>query len=1302
MIQEHQGADTGVEVKCGSRSSKLVRCITRRPSSLERRTGRRITGILASTRMGARTMAIESEADALGSSGQSSHRVRPFLALEAGVIAQSPLRAEITAAYRRAERECLPPAMELARLDAAAAGAAQALAKRLVLAVREKENAVGRQGLLQGLLREFSLSSQEGVALMCLAEALLRIPDRSTREALIRDKLSRGDWRAHLGQSDSLLVNAAAWGLLVTGRLVTTTSEASLTAAITGLFGKGGAPLILAGVDMAVQLMSRQFVAGESIESALANTRERQTQGFRFSYDMLGEAALTAEDAERYFGDYAHAIRTIGTSAGLPAEGFGLHERPGISVKLSALHPRYCRAQRERVMGELQPRLKSLASLARSLDIGLNIDAEESFRLDLSLDLLEALCRDPDLEAWNGIGMAVQAYQRRAPQVIDWLIDIARQTGRRLTVRLVKGAYWDSEIKRAQVEGLNDYPVFTRKAYTDVVYLACARKLLGAQEAVYPQFATHNAHSLATIYHLVGPSPDPSRFEFQCLHGMGEPLYEEVVGPTEAGKLGCPCRIYAPVGSHRTLLPYLVRRLLENGANSSFVHRIADKRVPLDDLLADPVALAAGIEPCGAPHSLIPLPGALYGDSRANSAGIDLSDESELIRLSGALERSLERRWLAGPMLATERDASGEASEIRNPADHRDIVGRVVEAAREDVLAALDWAERTGAAWERTPATERARILERAADLFQAERDLLISLAVREAGKTLPNAVAEIREAVDYLRYYAAQIRTHLSNAPWRARGLIACISPWNFPLAIFTGQVGAALGAGNIVIAKPAEQTPLVAAEAVRLLRHAGVPPSALQLLPGRGETVGAMLVADPRVQGVMFTGSTEVAKLIQRSIAKRLDRFGQPVALIAETGGQNAMIADSSALPEQVATDVLQSAYDSAGQRCSSLRMLYVQEETAERILQLLTGALRELRIGPPDRLATDIGPVIDAQARESVLGHIERMRAQGRRIVQVSLPADADRGTYVAPTIVEIGGIGEIGREVFGPVLHVARYRRDRLDDVLEEIAAVGYGLTLGIHTRVDETIARIASRARVGNIYVNRNMIGATVGVQPFGGEGLSGTGPKAGGPLYLPGLLREHVLPRMSAEPAREAGPALAYRNWLRSQGKSELSDLSSWYLESSPPERAMDLPGPTGESNTYSLHPRGRILCLADTQDQLLAQLAAVFAAGNHAVLEDRDNARALRAALPAALRTLVLLVQDWTRAGFEHVLFAGPPARLLELCDQIAARPGPIIGVQACADGPYPYVIEPLLIERSLSVNTAAAGGNASLMSVT
>jgi RHH-type proline utilization regulon transcriptional repressor/proline dehydrogenase/delta 1-pyrroline-5-carboxylate dehydrogenase len=1254
--------------------------------------------------------------------------MHPFLEFAQGVQPQSVLRAAITAAYRRPEQECLPFLIGQARLPAPQAEAARKLARTLVGALRGKSTGGG----VEGLIHEFSLSSQEGVALMCLAEALLRIPDRATRDALIRDKISKGDWKSHVGNAPSMFVNAATWGLMITGKLVTTNSETGLSSALTRLIGRGGEPLIRKGVDMAMRLMGEQFVTGETISEALANSRKFEARGFRYSYDMLGEAATTEADAQRYYASYEQAIHSIGKAAG----GRGIYEGPGISIKLSALHPRYSRTQQDRVMSELLPRVRSLAVLARGYDIGLNIDAEEADRLEISLDLLEALCFDPELAGWNGIGFVVQGYQKRCPFVIDYLIDLARRSRHRLMIRLVKGAYWDSEIKRAQVDGLEGYPVYTRKIYTDVSYLACAKKLLSAPDAVYPQFATHNALTLAAIYQLAGQNYYPGQYEFQCLHGMGEPLYEEVTG---RGKLNRPCRIYAPVGTHETLLAYLVRRLLENGANTSFVNRIADENVDLDELVTDPVDEASAVIPLGAPHSKIPLPRELYGSERANSMGLDLSNEHRLASLSSALLASANQRWYAAPMLAdvdktNEADEAGNAAarEVRNPADLRDIVGMTVDASEAQIATALSNAAGAAPIWASTPVEARADCLDRAADLLEASMPSLMGLIVREAGKSLANAISEVREATDFLRYYAAQIRTDFKNDTHRPLGPVVCISPWNFPLAIFMGQVAAALAAGNPVLAKPAEQTPLIAAQAVRILREAGVPLGAVQLVPGDGATVGAALVADPRTHGVMFTGSTEVARLIAKSLAERLDADGKPIPLIAETGGQNAMIVDSSALAEQVVFDVLQSAFDSAGQRCSALRVLCVQEDVAPRLLTMLKGAMDELAIGNPDRLSIDVGPVIDTEAKRNIDSHIEAMRAKGHAVYQLPLGDAARQGTFVPPTLIELDSLGELQREVFGPVLHVVRFKRSAMNALLDSIKATGYGLTLGIHTRIDETIANVIEHAHVGNIYVNRNVIGAVVGVQPFGGEGLSGTGPKAGGPLYLPRLLatrpaglpaslagmlsfdsgagKNTVPARPHADPASAgADSAIAalrsYRDWLDAQNDTCNVERCDRHLLKPLAGAVATLPGPTGERNTYTLRPRGTVLCVASTLGGARAQLVAVLATGNRALLTPGIGGQ-LVAALPAALKDFVQVQKDEQSAVYDAVLFEGDSDELHALIRRVAGRAGPIVNVQGVAAGALEsgqddYALERLLSERSVSVNTAAAGGNASLMTI-
>ncbi|UUX97459.1 trifunctional transcriptional regulator/proline dehydrogenase/L-glutamate gamma-semialdehyde dehydrogenase [Aquabacterium sp. J223] len=1221
-------------------------------------------------------------------------------------------REAIDDAARLTEPEAVAALLDAARLPEAASREAQALALRLAAALRERPTGFGRAAWVQGLLQRYSLSSDEGVALMCLAEALLRIPDAATRDALIRDKLGAGRWEDHLQRSPSPFVNAAAWGLLFTGKLLGP-REGGLAAVAGRLLARGGEPLVRAGVDMAVRLMGEQFVAGRTIHEALARARALEARGFRHSYDMLGEAAVTHADAERYGRAYAQAIAAIGASA----HGRGVRDGPGISIKLSALHPRYRRAQRERVMDELYPRLLGLVLQARQQDIGLNLDAEEADRLLLSLDLLQRLCAEPALAGWQGLGVVVQAYQLRAPFVVDHLVALARRSGRRLMVRLVKGAYWDSEVKRAQVDGLDGYPVYTRKAHTDVAYLACARRLLAAPDAVYPQFATHNAQTLAAVHQMADPAAwTPGQYEFQCLHGMGEPLYERVVPPVSRGGLGRPCRIYAPVGPHETLLAYLVRRLLENGANTSFVHQVADHGRPLAALVRDPVAEVVarardeGGE-AGRPHPSIPLPARLYGPARRNARGLDLASDAVLRTLQAELQEAASTPSSAGPLLADNAPTADTAPRpVHNPADTRDVVGQVQDATPADVDAAVRAAQQAWPAWRALPPTERAARLETAADLFEAERPRLMALLVREAGKTVPNALAEVREAVDFLRHDAAELRAHFDNHSHRPLGALACISPWNFPLAIFTGQVAAALAAGNTVLAKPAEQTPLVAAEAVRLLHCAGVPQGALQLLPGDGDGVGRALVAHEGVRGVLFTGSTAVAKGIARQLADRLDDEGRPLPLIAETGGQNAMIVDASALPEQVVADALASAFDSAGQRCSALRVLCLQADIAQPVLDLLKGAMAELQVGPPDRLSCDVGPVIDTEALDRLQRHVEAMRSRGRPVHQPA-PRGADdaraHGTFMPPTLIELQRLDELTEEVFGPVLHVLRWRRGELPALLASLHATGHGLTLGLHTRIDETVRQVVDNARVGNVYVNRTMVGAVVGVQPFGGEGLSGTGPKAGGPLYMTRLLAARPALGLARalrgdRPAPPAPPPLlALRGWATAQGRAALADACERFAAESCAGLKRVLPGPTGEHNELRLLPRRAVLCHAEADADRLLQLAAVLAVGSTALWP--SSARPLRDRLPAPVRTQIRLhgAPDMLGANVDAAMHHGERAELLALQRQLAERPGPIAGLQGLRSGDGAIALERLLVERAVSINTAAAGGNASLTAV-
>ncbi|CDG85875.1 trifunctional transcriptional regulator/proline dehydrogenase/L-glutamate gamma-semialdehyde dehydrogenase [Janthinobacterium agaricidamnosum] len=1203
----------------------------------------------------------------------------PFATLQAEILRDpSPQRAAVTAAYRRDEASAVQWLLEQIRQGSAASKAeAQALAHRLVSAVRAKRT---RASGVDALMHEFSLSSEEGVALMCLAEALLRIPDSQTADRLIADKISKGDWRKHLGESPSLFVNAATWGLLITGKLVSTSSERGLGSALSKLIAKGGEPLIRKGVDLAMRMLGNQFVTGQTIEEALKNSRDNETRGYRYSYDMLGEAALTEADASNYYVSYEMAIHAIGRAS----NGRGIQQGPGISVKLSALHARYSRAQRARVMAELLPRLKSLLLLAKKYNIGLNIDAEESDRLELSLDLMEALAFDPELAGFDGIGYVVQAYQKRCPFAIDYLIDLARRSGRKFMVRLVKGAYWDSEIKRAQVDGLSAYPVYTRKVYTDVSYLLCAQKLLAASAVIYPQFATHNAHTLSTIY-TWAKRDGIDDYEFQCLHGMGETLYDQVVGPANLDK---PCRIYAPVGSHETLLAYLVRRLLENGANSSFVNQIVDENIAIETLIKDPLELAR--EQGGQPHPGIALPLDMFGAERKNSAGLDLANEDVLRDISATLVEA--RTWHAGPLIDGPVSLDPHQQIISNPARHDDMVGKVAEAGIADVEAALASASAYAMDWQTTEPSLRAAALKRAADLYETHRIELIALAIREAGKSLPNAIAEVREAVDFLRYYAAQVE-HTPNT--LALGPITCISPWNFPLAIFTGQIAAALAAGNVVLAKPAEQTPLIAHRAVELLHQAGVPSGALQFLPGRGETVGAGLCNDQRVKGVIFTGSTEVAQLINRTLARRSVDEACDIALIAETGGQNALIVDSSALPEQVVQDAISSAFDSAGQRCSALRVLFLQQDIADKTIKMLKGAMQELRVGNPDRLVTDIGPVIDSEAQRNLLAHINKLKTTAISHFSLDLPPVS--GTFVAPTVLEITSLSELTQEVFGPVLHVIRYQRADLPQLIDSINASGYGLTLGIHSRIDETIDFITARAHVGNIYVNRNIVGAVVGVQPFGGEGKSGTGPKAGGPLYLKRLQRN---PFTAAQHQRQASPALdALTAWANTQGKHKLATLADDYARTTLLGSSIALPGPTGERNTLSFAARGPVLCVAASADVLLNQLAAIVATGNSAIVL-AQLPTLIPADLPAVLSERIQVINSLEASDYPFQVALVEPVLSKQVKPLLAARNGALVTtIETTEEGVIP--LWRLVAERALCVNTTAAGGNASLMTL-
>ena len=1025
------------------------------------------------------------------------------------LLPDAPEGEAIRDAFLADERTTLAALATQVSQDDDAVRAIGAQARAWVEAVRAERQA---HAGMESFLQQYDLATPEGVLLMCIAEALLRIPDTATADALIRDKLARGDWERYLGASDSLLVNASTWGLMLTGRLtrIEQADARDPRAWYERFVARAGEPVVRLALRQAMKMMAEQFVLGRTIEEAVARSRSSEQSGYRHSYDMLGEAAVTAADAQRYFVAYRHAIATIGREAS-DAQA-SVFARPSISVKLSALHPRYEYAQRERVFAELLPILAALADEARAQRIGMTIDAEEAERLELSLELFARLRSAANLADWHGLGLALQAYQKRARAVVGFVAVLADRTATRIPVRLVKGAYWDTEIKRAQVQGLAGYPVFTRKPHTDICYLACARALLEAGERVYPMFATHNAHTIAWVSARAA-ALGVAEYEFQRLHGMGDALYRHVM----AAGARHACRVYAPVGGHRDLLPYLVRRLLENGANTSFVNRIGDPNVEIDDVVADPLARARAWDFASAPR--IPLPVDLFAPERRNSEGVSLADQPAMQALDAAIAEMAAVQVEAAPMIGAPQEV-GASREALSPADRRVTIGTVTDADWPSVDRALGALVAGQRAWDARPANERAAMLDAAADHIERDRAAWVALLAREAGKTRAAAIAEVREAADFCRYYAAQARSRFGGAfalpsptgetntlALRGRGVFACISPWNFPLAIFTGQVAAALAAGNAVVAKPAEQTPIIAARAVAALYAAGVPADALALAPGPGEIIGARLAADARIAGVAFTGSTAVASSIAKALAARTPI----VPLIAETGGQNAMIVDSSALAEQVVADVVQSAFDSAGQRCSALRLLCLQEDIASRVLDLLAGAIDELTIGDPSLLATDVGPVIDEAARDALEEHVARMESAGLLRHRAKLPAACAHGTFVAPALVVLDRLDRLTQEIFGPVVHVTTWRAGELDALVDAVNAFGYGLTLGIHSRVDATIERIVSRVRVGNVYVNRNMIGAVVGMQPFGGEGLSGTGPKAGGPNYLPRFAVERTL-----------------------------------------------------------------------------------------------------------------------------------------------------------------------------------------------
>ena len=1117
--------------------------------------------------------------------------------------------------------------------------------ERAIQVVREVRSASGPT-LTESFLGEYGLSTDEGLALMTLAEALLRVPDNQTIDDLIEDKIGPSNWRDHIGQSESSLVNASTYALEMTRSVINKPESRGPLDALRGAIKRLGEPVIRLAVRQAMKELGNQFVLGEDMKLALKRAEKWKERGATYSYDMLGEAAITQEGADEYFAAYADAIREIAKVA----VSDDLRENPGLSIKLSALYPRYEMSQQAKAVPELAERVGELARAARDANIGLNIDAEEAYRLGLSLDMIEMVLSDPRLAGWDGFGVVVQAFGKRASYVLDWLYSLATQLDRKIMVRLVKGAYWDSEIKRAQMDGVPDFPVFTTKSATDISYICCASQLLNMTDRIYPQFATHNAHSVAAILEMAGNKQD---FEFQRLHGMGETLHDALLRNERVRS-----RIYAPVGKHRELLAYLVRRLLENGANSSFVNQLANHSVAAEMIATDPFETLKADQQ--ASRSRIIKPADLYMPERVNSRGWDLANRSDMNDYVSERAPFAEKLWRSSP-ITVRPVTSGTAHKIFNPAFKDLQVGEVIEADEQQALDAISEAK----PWD-APVTERAAVLRKAADLYEQHHGEIFALLAREAGKTQFDTIAELREAVDFLRYYAKEAEKHPESKP---RGLISCISPWNFPLAIFTGQVAAALAAGNAVLAKPADQTPLIAALATNLLHEAGVPLPALQLLPGAGATVGAAISGDPRINGVCFTGSTATAQTIHRNIAEH----GQADSLlIAETGGLNCMIADSTALPEQTVRDIITSAFQSAGQRCSALRVLYLQKDVAEPFLNMLNGAMKALEMGNPWWLSTDVGPVIDQAAHDKISNHIAAAKADGRLLMQLETPDD---GYFVGPAVIKVGGINDLEEEIFGPVLHVATYEHNELDKVIRDINNRGYGLTFGLQTRIERRIDKLTSALKVGNIYVNRNQVGAVVGSQPFGGEGLSGTGPKAGGPHYLPRFY----------EAVRPASPVSRGEDLQRDTVQTALDQLPA---ADARPRSSEMMPGPTGESNELFTYARGKILCLGPTVDDALKQAETVRRQGCEPLIcvPGASGDQALDGFVPREM------LSDLT--GMDGVACWSEIEDIRAIRMALAQRDGALI----------PLITEEnfdhqCLVERHVCIDTTAAGGNVSLL---
>tara|TARA_R110001583_G_scaffold9571_5_gene45248 strand:+ start:9431 stop:13258 length:3828 start_codon:yes stop_codon:yes gene_type:complete len=1264
-------------------------------------------------------------------------------------ITDCPIRQNIRKFYRIDENTAVDHILPVAEVNVSARSRAWERARQMVLKIRQDQSG---NGAIDSLLKEYSLSSEEGVVLMCLAEALLRVPDKHTQDALIRDKISQGQWSSHLGSSDSLFVNASAWGLLITGSMVNYADKRKQDSfgLLKKTIGRLGEPIIRKSMNFAMKIMGKQFVMGETIKAATERAATKEQQGYVYSYDMLGEGARSMADANRYFKAYEDAIETIGKVAQASGKN-DPRKVPGISVKLSAIHPRYEFTHKTRVMAEVVPKLKALCLQAKYYNIGLTVDAEESERLELSLDVIEAVFSDSDFDGWNGFGMALQAYQKRAIFVVDWLRELTMRVNRKMMVRLVKGAYWDTEIKNSQKDGHEHFPVFTRKSSTDVSYHACANKLLDYRDTIYPQFATHNAYTAATIVELAGNDKDG--FEFQCLHGMGDSLYDQIVSGENI-----QCRIYAPVGHHEDLLAYLVRRLLENGANSSFVNAIVDESKPVESLLEDPVERTQRLKEKYNNQIIKPI--ALYhsenGSDRDNSKGLDLTDINIIIPLKASLDN-----WFFNQRL-NSNDVPAGASAVKNPANHYEIIGFHHHHNKDDMLAMIDTAQTAFILWSKTPVSERAALLCRVADILERHMDELIALCIKEAGKVAQDGIDEVREAVDFCRYYAQRAIELAADDRLEARGVVLCISPWNFPLAIFLGQVAAAIATGNTVLAKPAEQTSLIALRTIELMKSVGLPDGIVQAVIARGSQVGSIIVPDDRIQTVMFTGSTETGTIISQTLA---DRGGDQVPLIAETGGQNCMIVDSTALPEQVVDDVISSGFQSAGQRCSALRVLFLQEDIADNVITMLKGALAELHVGDPAKLSTDVGPVIDQKALDALNAHSDYMKTHGELLYQCAISPDvsADNGHFFfAPRLYEISDISVLKQEVFGPCVHIVRFKGNEIEQVIDNINGTGFGLTMGIHTRIEHRAFDLARLSRAGNVYINRNTIGAIVGVQPFGGRGLSGTGPKAGGPNYLTRLVKEKATPnaeQFNLLPSQVRAldgdeqsdkEAVVFMNkanatektWRLTELNTRIScvrqllakiahvgivdDLADDLNRTLTAARSQlidiekrlkkpkFLPGPTGESNILYLENRGNIICFADATVSFhfwVLSIVTALATGNTviSVVSDLyyDEALAFRDKFIATgaekgvfqvarLRHLSTMLAHPALAG---VVIDSNCDRKHYISERLAQRQGAILPV--ISSEYLDNLIQRLLTEKTISIDTTASGGNTSLMTL-